>query len=115
MINMKKILVFLLTVLSINLYPQCSGDITFTLDPNPAIDFTYPPNTDVELCVTMTNWNGNAEGSNWLEGFGLTLGAGWSNVVPLTPPNDAENDASGTWIWMNTVTSDVTGLVAGPG
>jgi gliding motility-associated-like protein len=63
----------------------------------------------------MTNWNGNAQGSNWLEGFGLTLGTGWINVTPVTPPNDADNDASGTWIWVNTVTSDATGLTAGPG
>jgi gliding motility-associated-like protein len=63
----------------------------------------------------MTNWNGNAQGSNWLEGFGLALGTGWINVTPVTPPNDADNDASGTWIWVNTVTSDATGLTAGPG
>jgi gliding motility-associated-like protein len=63
----------------------------------------------------MTNWNGNDQGSNWLEGFGLTLGTGWINVTPVTPPDDADNDASGTWIWVNTVTSDATGLTAGPG
>jgi gliding motility-associated-like protein len=63
----------------------------------------------------MTNWNGNAQGSNWLEGFGLTLGSGWVTINPTLPPNDAEGDASGTWIWVNTVTSDATGLTAGPG
>jgi gliding motility-associated-like protein len=114
---MKKILLpFLLSLIfQLSSHSQCSGDVTFTLDTPPAADFTYPPNTVVELCVTMTNWNGNAQGSNWLEGFGLTLGTGWINVTPVTPPNDADNDASGTWIWVNTVTSDVTGLTAGPG
>jgi len=113
---MKKILLpFLLSLIFLSSHSQCSGDVTFTLDTPPAADFTYPPNTVVELCVTMTNWNGNAQGSNWLEGFGLTLGTGWINVTPVTPPNDADNDASGTWIWVNTVTSDVTGLTAGPG
>ncbi len=63
----------------------------------------------------MTGWNGNAQGSNWMEGFGLTLGAGWVVVNPTLPPDDADADASGTWLWMNTVTSDATGLVAGPG
>jgi len=113
---MKKILLpFLLSLIFLSSHSQCSGDVTFTLDTPPAADLTYPPNTVVELCVTMTNWNGNAQGSNWLEGFGLTLGTGWINVTPVTPPNDADNDASGTWIWVNTVTSDVTGLTAGPG
>jgi gliding motility-associated-like protein len=114
---MKKILLpFLLSLIfQLSSHSQCSGDVTFTLDTPPAADLTYPPNTVVELCVTMTNWNGNAQGSNWLEGFGLTLGTGWINVTPVTPPNDADNDASGTWIWVNTVTSDVTGLTAGPG
>ena len=102
-------------LLSLVGYTQCSGDITFTTNPNPAMDMTYPPNTDVTLCVTMTNWNGNAEGSNWFEGAGLTLGAGWVNVVPVTAPDDAEADGSGTWIWVNSVTSDATGMVAGPG
>jgi gliding motility-associated-like protein len=113
---MKKILLpFLLSLIFLSSHSQCSGDVTFTLDTPPAADLTYPPNTVVELCVTMTNWNGNAQGSNWLEGFGLALGAGWINVTPVTPPDDADNDASGTWIWVNTVTSDVTGLTAGPG
>jgi hypothetical protein len=113
---MKKILLpFLLSLIFLSSHSQCSGDVTFTLDIPPAADLTYPPNTVVELCVTMTNWNGNAQGSNWLEGFGLALGTGWINVTPVTPPNDADNDASGTWIWVNTVTSDVTGLTAGPG
>jgi gliding motility-associated-like protein len=114
---MKKILLpFLLSLIfQLSSHSQCSGDVTFTLDTPPAANFTYPPNTVVELCVTMTNWNGNAQGSNWLEGFGLTLGTGWINVTPVTPPDDADNDASGTWIWVNTVTSDATSLIAGPG
>jgi gliding motility-associated-like protein len=109
--------IILLSILfsSFTFYSQCSGDITYDLSVPPAADGTYPPNTVVELCVTMTNWNGNLQGSNWLEGFGLTFGNGWVNVTPITPPNDAEGDASGTWLWVETVTSDATGLVAGPG
>jgi gliding motility-associated-like protein len=109
--------IILLSILfsSFTLYSQCSGDITYDLSILPATDGTYPPNTVVELCVTMTNWNGNSEGSNWLEGFGLTLGSGWINITPVTSPNDADGDASGTWLWVETVTSDATGLTAGPG
>ena len=113
---MKKLYFFLIgLIINLNLLSQCAGDITYTLSTPPNPDLTYPPNTLVGLCVTMTNWNGNAQGSNWLEGFGLTLGSGWVVVTPVTPPNDAEGDASGTWIWVNSVTSDATGLTAGPG
>jgi len=111
----KLILTLSILLKSLISYSQCSGDITYTVDIPPGPDNTYPPNTVVTLCVTMTNWDGNAQGSNWFEGFGLTLGTGWINVNPIQSPNDAESDASGTWIWMNSVTSDATGLTAGPG
>ena len=113
---MKKLVILFLGIVSwFNVLSQCGGATTFTTDIPPAADGTYPPNTTIELCVTMTGWNGNLQGSNWMEGFGLTLGAGWVVVNPTLPPDDADADASGTWLWMNTVTSDATGLVAGPG
>jgi gliding motility-associated-like protein len=113
---MKKLVILFLGIISwFNVLSQCGGVTTFTTDIPPAADGTYPPNTTIELCVTMTGWNGNIQGSNWMEGFGLTLGAGWVVVNPTLAPDDAEADASGTWLWMNSVTSDATGLVAGPG
>ena len=113
---MKKLFVLFLGIVSwFNVLSQCGGATTFTTDIPPAADGTYPPNTTIELCVTMTGWNGNLQGSNWMEGFGLTLGAGWTIVTPITPPNDADGDASGTWIRVESVTSDATGLTAGPG
>ena len=112
---MGKLITIFLLLLSFSTYSQCSGDITYTLDPTPNIDNTFAPGEVVELCVTLTGWQGNDQGSNWLEGFGLTLGPGWDVVTPVTPPQDADGDASGTWIWQESVTSDATGLVAGPG
>ena len=113
---MKKIYSLLVGIfLTLNVFSQCGGALTFDLSTPPAADGTYPPNTTIELCVTMTGWNGNLQGSNWMEGFGLTIGAGWVVINPTLPPEDADADASGTWLWMNTVTSDATGLVAGPG
>jgi gliding motility-associated-like protein len=113
---MKKLVILFLGIISwFNVLSQCGGVTTFTTDIPPAADGTYPPNTTIELCVTMTGWNGNIQGSNWMEGFGLTIGAGWVVVNPTLAPDDAESDASGTWLWMNSVTSDATGLVAGPG
>lgn len=111
-----KILIFLIVFFlqSVNLLSQCAGDISWTLSPV-STDNTYAPGSLVDLCVTMDGWNGNSQGSNWLEGFGLTLGSGWINVTPVTAPQDAGADASGTWTWMPTVTSASTGLVAGPG
>ena len=110
-----KFLIFLIVFFqSINLLSQCAGNMSWTLSPV-SPDNTYAPGSVVDLCVTMDGWNGNAQGSNWLEGFGLNLGPGWINVTPVTSPQDAGADASGTWIWMNTVTSASTGTVAGPG
>jgi len=104
-----------LTLISISILSQCAGNVSYTLDTPPNPDLTYPPNTTVELCVTMDGWNGNGQGSNWFEGFGLTLGSGWTTLTPTLIPDDAEADGSGTWLWVNTVTSSSTGLTAGPG
>lgn len=117
MINsMKHFIIIFLGILNwVNVVAQCEGVITYTVNTPPGPGSTYPPGTTVQLCVTMTGWNGNAEGSNWNEGFGLNLGVGWATATPVSPPSDAEADASGTWLWMNSVTSDATGLTVGPG
>jgi hypothetical protein len=112
---MKKIISLLIgIVLSLNVISQCSGFMDFDFNPQYPTNSTYPPNTEVVFCCTMTGWDGNAQGSNWFEGFGLTLGSGWVNVSPLQAPNDVD-EVSGTWLWMNTVTSESTGFIAGPG
>lgn len=107
----------LLSVLFLSLisYPQCEGVITYNVDVPPGPGNTYPPGSVVQLCVTMTGWDGNAQGSNWFEGFSLALGGGWQTVTPVLAPNDAEGDGSGTWLWMETVTSESTLGTAGPG
>ncbi len=113
---MKTIILYLISaLLSINAYTQCAGTISYTLDVPPSNDNTYPPGTTVELCVTMTGWDGNAQGSNWFEGFGLTLGSGWISSIPTLTPADNEADGSGTWLWVDNVTSSQTGLTVGPG
>jgi gliding motility-associated-like protein len=111
----KLILTFSILLTSLIGYSQCAGDITYTVDTPPGPGNTYPPGTTVELCVTMTGWDGNSQGSNWFEGFSLALGVGWQTVTPILAPNDAESDASGTWLWMTSVTSDATMATAGPG
>jgi gliding motility-associated-like protein len=94
---------------------QCGGDIEFNLSIPPSADGTYPPGTTVTLCCEMDGWND--VGVNWFEGFGLNLGVGWTIVNPTIYPNDCNSFAGTTdqWLWVNTVTSSVTGNSAGPG
>jgi gliding motility-associated-like protein len=112
---MNRILITLyLTLISLVGISQCSGFLDFEFNPQYPPNSTYAPGTEVTFCCTMTGWDGNTEGNNWFEGFGLTLGSGWESVTPLLAPNDAD-DVSGIWLWVNTVTSESTGFVAGPG
>jgi hypothetical protein len=53
-------------------------------------------------------------GSNWVEGFDINLGPGWTNLAPGAPPaNCGGNATGGQWIWMN-VNNTPVGPV-GPG
>jgi hypothetical protein len=105
---MKRVIVSLcLTLISLIGISQCTGDISYTLSVPPNADNTYPPGTVVELCITMDGWQGNAQGSNWFEGFFIVLGGGWQTVTPTLYPEDAE-DVTGTWIWATSTTSDLS-------
>jgi gliding motility-associated-like protein len=116
---MKKILLpFLLSLIfQLSSYPQCAGVITPTLNPQPSVNGTYPPGSVVTLCVVMDGWLGTDMGNNWIEGFGLNLGSGWINGTPTLYPNDCNSFAGSTdqWLWVENVTSSVTGNSAGPG
>jgi len=91
---------------------QCSGAPSFTLSPAP-VNGSYEPGTIVSLCYTMDGWNGTAFGSNWLEGFGISLGPGWVSYTPLQEPVNCSNN--GSWLWLESVSSASSGLTAGPG
>lgn len=111
---MKNIL-FLLLLIPNLILGQCAGNQSFTLTPAPTNN-TYQPGTVVTLTYTMQNWNGTNFGSNWLEGFGLTLGTGWVSYTPISAPTDCGGDTQPQgWLWMESSTSASTGLVAGPG
>jgi gliding motility-associated-like protein len=111
---MKRVIATLyLTLISLIGISQCTGDVSYTLSVPPNADNTYPPGTVVELCITMDGWQGNAQGSNWFEGFYIALGGGWQTVTPTLYPEDAE-DVSGTWIWATSTTS-ANGATAGNG
>lgn len=90
---------------------QCVGNQTFTLNPSPPVT-GYIPGTVVTVCYTMTGWPGLNVGSNWLEGFDINLGPGWTNLQQISPPINCQG-GGGNWIWMlNNFTP--SGLV-GPG
>jgi hypothetical protein len=94
----------------------CNGIESFTLTPPPPAA-GYSPGTVVTVCYTMDGWNFSpAVAAEWLEGFSITLGTGWTNLTPGAAPSDCnETPADGQWIWSLTTTSTNSGNVAGPG
>lgn len=111
---MKKFIAIFFLLVTHNLYTQCVGVQSFTLTPQP-VNGTYNPGQTVTMCYTMNGYSQN--NSNWIEGFDLTLGPGWSLVTPqASPANCGGNNTGGQWIWMNTVTATTPpGLTVGPG
>lgn len=94
---------------------QCAGIQSFTLSPSP-VNGNYEPGTVVTMCYTMDGWNGTIFGSNWIEGFGLTLGPGWTSYVPVSAPDDCEGETlPQQWYWLENVTNNAGTLTVGPG
>jgi hypothetical protein len=96
------------------LHSQCNGTQSFTLTPLPVAG-TYLPGQTVTACYTMTGYT--QAGTNWIDGFDLTTGAGWASVTPQTAPaNCGGNGTGGQWVWKTSVTSTTTPITTvGPG
>ena len=111
---LKKIIFIVFLLVNHIVIPQCNGVQSFTLTPLP-VNNTYLPGQTVTMCFTMVGYT--QTGSNWIEGFDLTLGPGWSTVSAQTPPaNCGGNGTGGQWVWMTSVTSTTTPIVTvGPG
>ena len=111
---MKLINVILFVFLTYFGYSQCVGTQSFTLTPQPTSG-TYLPGQTVTMCYTMVGYN--QAGTNWIEGFDLTLGSGWASVTPQSAPaNCGGNSTGGQWVWRTSVTSTTTPVVTvGPG
>lgn len=90
---------------------QCTGNQTFTLNPPPPAG-GYTPGTTVTACYTMTGWPGLNVGSNWLEGFDINLGTGWTNLTPQNSPQNCQG-GGGQWVWLGNNLTPVG--VVGPG
>ena len=105
---MKKLLL-IFTLLCGNAVAQCNGAQSFTLTPLP-VGNQYLPGQVVTMCYTMTGYS--QAGTNWIEGFDLTLGPGWSNVQPATAPaNCGGNTSGGQWIWTLAANTPVFRIV----
>ena len=111
---MRLINVILFIFLSYFGYSQCAGTQSFTLTP-PPLGGTYNPGQVVTMCYTMNGYS--QAGTNWIEGFDLTLGPGWASVAPQSAPaNCGGNGTGGQWVWKTSVTSVTTPVVTvGPG
>jgi hypothetical protein len=95
---MKRFLVVILILISNFIYGQCVGNQTFTLNPPPPAG-GYTPGTVVTVCYTMNGWPGLNVGSNWLEGFDINLGSGWTNLQQMAAPANC-GGGSGQWVWV---------------
>jgi hypothetical protein len=111
---MKLINVILFIFLTCLGYSQCAGTQTFTLTPLP-VGGTYLPGQTVTMCYTMVGYS--QAGTNWIDGFDLTLGPGWASVTPQSAPaNCGGNSTGGQWVWRTSVTSTTTPIITvGPG
>jgi hypothetical protein len=111
---MKFILLILFCFKLILSVGQCNGVQSFTLTPVP-VGGTYLPGQTVTMCYTMNGYT--QAGTNWIEGFDLTLGGGWASVAPQTAPTNCGGNATGgQWVWKTSVTSTTTPIVTvGPG
>ena len=109
--NMTKNLILFIVSLFIftHSFGQCNGTQSFTMTPS-APAGGYLPGTVVNVSYTMNGYS--QSGSNWAEGFSLSLGSGWTNLTPTNPPTNC-GGGGGQWIWMNSNSTPV-GTV-GPG
>jgi hypothetical protein len=114
LLYMKIFFSILLIFITIPTFSQCVGTQTYTLTP-PPVGNTYNPGQVVTLCYTMNTYT--QTGTNWIDGFDLTLGTGWASVNPQsTPANCGGNATGGQWVWKTSVTSTTTPIVTvGPG
>ena len=116
---MKKLtllLLFLLTSIGVYSQQDCMGTESYVVNPLPQ-NGGYAPGTVVEYCVTFNNWN-TTPGTNWLEGFDITIGPGWApgSITPTQlPPNAGGNGSGGQWLWVPNQFNGNPGSAGGAG
>ena len=87
-----------------------------TPDPNFTGAPTYPPETTVQMCFTVEEYNTPGT-QNWMHGIVPLFGPGW-DISTLQPVGQPETQfwAGGQWIWTGNVVAGITNeLIAPPG
>ena len=87
-----------------------------TPDPNFTGAPTYPPETTVQMCFTVEEYNTPGT-QNWMHGIVPLFGPGW-DISTLQPVGQPETQfwAGGQWIWTGDVVAGITNeLIAPPG
>lgn len=89
---------FTLTVDNDNDCTDCLQTSSLSVSPAPT-NGTYPPNTQVTFCYTITSWT--QVSANWLHGITPTFGCGW-NLSTLQASGSGPPGGSGySWFWAN--------------
>ena len=93
---------------------RCLLGETFTAAPVP-VSGAYTPGQTVSFCYTVTNYNQTAV--NWLHGIVFDFGPGWdqSTLTATSIPLSCDPSLGAHWGFYDTVTSQETGEVFGPG
>ena len=106
---MKKILIILLFLFSINSYSQCVGNQSATIAPIGP----YQPGDVVTVNYTLSSFA--QININWIHAFELNLGPGWMQNTIVTSGNPGNPGGSmGYWLW-DTQHTFPSGLNFGPG
>ena len=106
---MKKILIILFLLFSINSYSQCVGNQSSTITPIGP----YQPGDIVTVNYTLSSFS--QINVNWIHAFELNLGPGWMQNTIVVSGNPGNPWGSiGYWLW-DTQHTFVGGLNFGPG
>tara|TARA_R100000234_G_scaffold115978_1_gene92523 strand:- start:480 stop:1049 length:570 start_codon:yes stop_codon:yes gene_type:complete len=106
---MKKLLLLLLLLFSINTYSQCVGPQSGSITPAGP----YQPGDIVVVNYTLSSFT--QINVNWIHAFELTLGPGWmQNNITISGNPGNPGGSIGTWVWDNQHTFP-SGINFGPG
>tara|TARA_R110001592_G_scaffold5129_1_gene28481 strand:- start:895 stop:1461 length:567 start_codon:yes stop_codon:yes gene_type:complete len=104
---MKKLIIILGLFFNLNASSQCINTQIGSMTPAAP----YQPGDVVTVTYTLGNFTGI--NINWIHAFQINLGAGWTNLTPITTPGNPAGSA-GNWVWDLQHTF-VGGLNFGPG
>jgi hypothetical protein len=87
-----RFLFIILFLISLNAYSQCLDSQSSTMTPNGP----YQPGDVVTITYTLDEFEGI--NINWIMAFQINLGAGWTNLTPISSPGNP-GGSTGSWTW----------------